>query len=63
MSDLDVLASVARNMTGTTICPLSDAAAMPLESFLGKFRGEFEEHVRRGGCPLGGRSFLEAVRA
>ncbi len=63
MSDLDVLASVARNMMGTTICPLSDAAAMPLESFLVKFRGEFEEHVRRGGCPLAGRSFLEAVRA
>jgi NADH-quinone oxidoreductase subunit F len=62
-SDLDLLASCARNMMGTTICPLSDAAAMPLESFLTKFRGEFEEHVRRGACPRAGRSYLEAVRA
>jgi NADH-quinone oxidoreductase subunit F len=62
-ADLDLLSSLARNMMGTTICPLSDAAAMPLDSFLRKFRGEFEEHVRRGGCPLAGRSFLEMVRA
>jgi NADH-quinone oxidoreductase subunit F len=34
------------------VCVLADAAAMPTQSFVKKFRSEFEEHVRLGGCPL-----------
>ncbi len=59
MADIDLLLSLGKNMMGNTICVFSDAAAMPLESFIKKFRGEFEEHVTRGGCPHAGRSFLE----
>jgi NADH-quinone oxidoreductase subunit F len=37
---------------GTTICALGDAAAIPVQSFLMKFRGEFEQHVREHRCPF-----------
>jgi len=49
--DVDLLARVADNMLGNTICLLADAAAVPVTSFVQKFRGEFEEHLRLGGCP------------
>jgi NADH-quinone oxidoreductase subunit F len=49
--DLELLLQIADNMMGNTICLLADAAAMPTQSFLKKFRGEFEEHLARGGCP------------
>ena len=48
--DLATLDSVARGMMGTTICVLSDAAAMPVRSFLQKFRDEFEAAARRAGA-------------
>ncbi|MEA2627387.1 MAG: NADH-quinone oxidoreductase subunit [Candidatus Binatota bacterium] len=50
--DLNLLLDVSNNMMGNTICVLADAAAMPTISFVKKFRDEFEEHVRVGGCPL-----------
>ncbi|MDZ7373052.1 MAG: NADH-quinone oxidoreductase subunit NuoF [candidate division KSB1 bacterium] len=50
--DVDNLYSIAADMLGRTICPLGDAAAMPVMSFVEKFRDEFEEHVRHGGCDL-----------
>lgn len=53
-ADLELLDSVAGNMRGTTICPLADAAAMPCQSFLQKFRDEFEHYIRHG------RSMVEA---
>jgi NADH-quinone oxidoreductase subunit F len=49
--DIDLLAQVSDNMMGNTVCVLADAAAMPTKSFVVKFRSEFEEHVRLGGCP------------
>ncbi len=49
--DLDLLLQVADNMMGNTVCVLADAAAMPTKSFVTKFRSEFEEHLRLGGCP------------
>ncbi|MBI5544976.1 MAG: NADH-quinone oxidoreductase subunit NuoF [Deltaproteobacteria bacterium] len=36
---------------GNTICPLGDAAALPVHSFLEKFRPEFEAHVQAHRCP------------
>jgi NADH-quinone oxidoreductase subunit F len=39
--DLDTLDSVTEGMMGNTICVLADAAAMPVQSFLKKFRDEF----------------------
>ncbi len=43
--DVDLLIKVADNMKGRTICALADAAALPVTSFVTKFRGEFEYFV------------------
>jgi NADH-quinone oxidoreductase subunit F len=50
--DLEVVKDLCRNMQGQTICVLSDSAAMPTESYLRHFRGEFEVHIREGRCPF-----------
>jgi len=42
MEDLDTLMSIANNMTGTTICVLSDSCAVPVISGINKFKSEFE---------------------
>jgi NADH-quinone oxidoreductase subunit F len=42
MEDLDTLMSIANNMTGTTICVLSDSCATPVISGIKKFGKEFE---------------------
>jgi NADH-quinone oxidoreductase subunit F len=46
-SEVDLMADVAKNMLGRTFCPLGDAAAMPMISFVEKFREEFEAKVGR----------------
>ncbi len=43
--DVDLVGEVAQNMRGRTICVLADAAAMPMQSYLEHFRGEFEKRV------------------
>ena len=50
--DIDVLKSVADNIEGNTICALGDAAAWPVQSFIKKFRDEFQAHVDAGKCTL-----------
>jgi NADH-quinone oxidoreductase subunit F len=44
--DSDLLLRVASQMKGRTICALADAAAMPVESFVKKFRDEFEYFIK-----------------
>ena len=48
--ELEILLDICTNMKGRTICPLSDAAAMPVESYVQKFYGEFEAHIRERRC-------------
>jgi len=43
--DLERLEKICAGMAGLTICPLSDAAVMPMRSFLQRFRPEFEALV------------------
>jgi NADH-quinone oxidoreductase subunit F len=45
-TDLDLLLDVAGNIGGKTLCALGDAAAMPVQSFLKKFRPEFEAYLK-----------------
>jgi NADH-quinone oxidoreductase subunit F len=54
--DLDTALDVAYNILGKTLCPLGDAAVMPVISILKKFRHEFEEHLRLGICPFEDKS-------
>jgi NADH-quinone oxidoreductase subunit F len=45
--DLDLLLDLGEQMTGKTICVLSDSCAAPVVSGIRKFRGEFEAYIRR----------------
>ncbi|MDR2208260.1 MAG: NADH-quinone oxidoreductase subunit NuoF [Azoarcus sp.] len=48
--DLDLLCSVAGNISGRTICALGDAAAGPVQSFVKHFADEFEYHIENKKC-------------
>jgi NADH-quinone oxidoreductase subunit F len=43
--ELDLMLEVADNMEGKTICVFSAALAMPVRSFIKKFRGDFEKYL------------------
>jgi len=45
MKDLDLLLDLADNMTGKTICVLSDSCAAPVVSGIKKFKSEFEAYI------------------
>ncbi len=45
--DLDIIASVQKQIMGNCLCVLGDAMAMPVSSMVVKFRDEFEEHIER----------------
>ena len=51
-SDPDLLLEICDNIMGKTVCPLGDAAAMPVDSFVKKYRDEFEYHIKNGKCNL-----------
>lgn len=59
LQDIDLLVKVAENMKGRTICALSDAAALPVLSFVTKFRDEFEYYVREGRSKVRGVAYAE----
>jgi len=56
--DIDLLKNVADNIEGNTVCALGDAAAWPVQSFVKKFRDEFQAHVDTGKCVV-----AEALRS
>ncbi|MBL8827321.1 MAG: NADH-quinone oxidoreductase subunit NuoF [Planctomycetaceae bacterium] len=50
LKDLDLLSEIGNHIgiiPGTTICGLSDGAAWPIKNALKKFRGDFEEYIKR----------------
>jgi NADH-quinone oxidoreductase subunit F len=48
--ELEIMLDICANMKGRTICPLSDAAAMPIESYITKFYDEFAAHIQQQRC-------------
>jgi NADH-quinone oxidoreductase subunit F len=48
VQDLDDLLAIAGGMEGNTICVFADAAAWPIQSYITKFRDEFEQYIRGG---------------
>jgi NADH-quinone oxidoreductase subunit F len=52
MKDLDTLLELSENMTGKTICVLSDSCAAPIVSGIKKFQHEFEAHITGKRCPI-----------
>jgi NADH-quinone oxidoreductase subunit F len=61
--ELDLLLSVCDRILGNCLCPLGDAAAMPIASYVAKFREEYQRHIDEGGCPFQGESSLERIVA
>ena len=50
LRDLDLLLDIGYSLgiiTGTTICGLADGAAWPIKNAIRKFRGEFEDYIKR----------------
>lgn len=47
--DPDNLLRISNNIIGRSICPLGEAASLPVIGFVTKFRAEFEEYISRTG--------------
>ena len=50
LRDLDLLLEIGDSIgiiPGTTICGLADGAAWPIKNAIRKFRGEFEDYIKR----------------
>ncbi len=52
MKEIDLLVDIANNMEGRTICALAAACAMPVRSFVTKFREDFEKYVKPISIPV-----------
>ncbi len=50
--DLDNLLDIASFMGGNTICAFGDAAAIPVTSYIRKFREEFDYHIEHKRCGI-----------
>jgi NADH-quinone oxidoreductase subunit F len=48
--DIEMLEDICGNILGRTICPLGDAAVMPIQSALKLYREEWEYHIVHGKC-------------
>ena len=46
--DLETMLAMSKQMTGTTICVLSDSVAAPVQSSITKFRDDYLALIRRG---------------
>jgi NADH-quinone oxidoreductase subunit F len=58
--DIPLLSDLAKNMLGSTFCPLGDAAAMPTLSIVKKWAHEFEDHLS-GKCNFRSANVLTAT--
>ncbi|MDQ7066078.1 MAG: NADH-quinone oxidoreductase subunit NuoF [candidate division KSB1 bacterium] len=61
IEDVDHLEEIASGIMGNTICPLGDAAAMPVLGYLKRFREEFESHALYKKCFDGEFAELKAA--
>jgi NADH-quinone oxidoreductase subunit F len=44
--DIELLYELADKILGKSFCPLGDAAAMPVQSAIQKFRSDFERRIK-----------------
>ena len=61
-ADVELLLDVCDRILGKCLCPLGDAAAMPVASYIDRFRDEFRAHLEHG-CPMRDRSPLTGLFA
>jgi len=50
--DVSLLGNVADNIAGKTICAFGEACAWPVQSFVAKFKNEFESHALGNGSTV-----------
>jgi NADH-quinone oxidoreductase subunit F len=48
--DIDLLRDICSNIAGKTVCPMGDAAVVPILSTIEKFREEYEYHIKNKRC-------------
>ncbi|KPL03804.1 MAG: NADH dehydrogenase [candidate division Zixibacteria bacterium SM1_73] len=48
--DIDLLLDICTNIAGKTVCPMGDAAVVPIMSTIQKFREEYEYHIKNKKC-------------
>jgi NADH-quinone oxidoreductase subunit F len=60
--DLEIVASVQKNIMGRCLCVLGDAMAMPVAAMVDKFRDEFERAIAESGPQLDEASRIAAVQ-
>jgi len=59
--DVGLLVNVADNIAGRTICAFGEACAWPVQSFVGKFKNEFESHALGTGSAVGKKATIGFV--
>jgi NADH-quinone oxidoreductase subunit F len=59
--ELDLLLNVCDRILGNCLCPLGDAMAMPVASYVTHFREEFQRHIDEGGCPFTAHSPISGL--
>ncbi|MFL6050173.1 MAG: NADH-quinone oxidoreductase subunit NuoF [Gaiellales bacterium] len=59
--ELDLLLNVCDRILGNCLCPLGDAMAMPVASYVTHFRHEFQRHIDEGGCPFTAHSPMSGL--
>ncbi len=57
--DPQLLRSVCKNMNGTALCALAEAAVGPVDSLIKRFPEEVEQHIRDRACPFPHRRYFE----
>jgi NADH-quinone oxidoreductase subunit F len=48
--DIEKMEDLCANILGRTVCPLGDAAVMPIQSAIKLFRDEWEYHIEHKKC-------------
>ncbi len=61
--DVNLLTNVADNIAGRTICAFGEACAWPVQSFVGKFRNEFEAHALATNSGVSKKAAIETAPA
>ncbi len=50
--DIEKIDDICGNILGRTVCPLGDAAVMPIQSTIRLFRDEWQYHIDHGKCKV-----------
>ncbi len=61
--DVTLLTNVADNIAGRTICAFGEACAWPVQSFVSKFKNEFEAHALGNGAAMAEKTTIASAPA